>query len=677
MKTKISKILIANRGEIACRIVKSARKLGIKTVAVYSEVDKNSRNVLMCDEAYCIGKAPSQDSYLNQGKIINVAKKSNCDAIHPGYGFLSENAVFSENCLNNNIIFIGPPASAIRNMGIKSMSKKIMCEAGVPIIPGYHDTDQSNLLLKHEAERIGYPLMIKAVHGGGGKGMRIVFNHEEFLTKLESARRESLNSFGDENMLLEKYIVAPRHIEVQIFADQHGNCIHLNERDCSIQRRHQKIIEEAPAPTINARLREKIGTAAIHAANAVNYIGAGTVEFIYEKSTKNFYFMEMNTRLQVEHPITEMITNVDLVEWQIKIANGEELPLKQSDIPLNGHSVEARIYAEDPYNEFLPGAGPLIYFSLPTPTKNVRIETGICEGDEVSVHYDPLIAKLVVWGENRNEAYSKLHSKLLECNIVGLNTNVEFLTKLSTNEKLLNGEVNTAFIEENKTDLLQKSKPSSRIIAQAALGLVLLEEDKQLQKMKISKDRYDPFITERGFRINHSYTRDLKFINSSGQEYNFKITYNKTKSYTIEISDQERYEIDGYLIAEENGKTSLITNFADETSKCKIFIQDNIFIHVFTQEGSFCFEIWFPKYIKSLTELGTKATTVAPVPGIVSKILIKAGDEVSVGDSIMVIIAMKMEHVIKSSKNGVIKDVLFKVGDNVSKNALVIKFQED
>lgn len=413
----ISKVLIANRGEIAVRVIKTCKKLGVRTVAVFSDADAKSLHVALADEAYHIGANLSSKSYLRGDKIIDVAKHSGAQAIHPGYGFLSENVEFSDLCDKNGVIFIGPPASAIRDMGIKSTSKHIMTAAGVPCIGGYHGENQDDDFLVKEAEKIGYPLMIKAVRGGGGKGMRIVNSPDEFLSQLNSARTESEKAFGDSTMLLEKYIRSPRHVEVQVFADKYGNAVYLWERDCSVQRRHQKIIEEAPAPGLSEELRRQLGEAAVRAAKAVNYVGAGTVEFILDKEDLSFHFMEMNTRLQVEHPITEMITGVDLVDWQIRIASGEPLPVTQEQITRKGHAFEARIYAEDPASGFLPGAGPLNHLTTPQPSEFVRVETGVREGDDVSVHYDPMIAKLVVWGQDRSSALNSLISRLSEYHV--------------------------------------------------------------------------------------------------------------------------------------------------------------------------------------------------------------------------------------------------------------------
>jgi 3-methylcrotonyl-CoA carboxylase alpha subunit len=401
------KILIANRGEIACRVIRTARRLGIRTVAVYSDADRNALHVTMADEAIHIGAAPSKESYLLAERVIDAAKKTNAQAIHPGYGFLSENAAFSELCKADAIVFIGPPVAAIEAMGSKSAAKTIMEKAGVPLVPGYHGDEQSPAILKKHADDMGYPVLLKATAGGGGKGMRQVWSGDEFDEALEAAKRESLSSFGDDRMLVEKYLTQPRHVEIQVFCDQSGNGVYLFERDCSVQRRHQKVIEEAPAPDMNETVRTAMGDAALLAARAINYEGAGTVEFLLDKDD-TFYFMEMNTRLQVEHPVTEMITGQDLVEWQLRVAAGQNLPLSQDQLQINGHAFEARIYAEDPANDFLPVTGTLSYLMPPEESTNVRVDTGVLQGDEVSIYYDPMIAKLIVWDENRDRALTRL-----------------------------------------------------------------------------------------------------------------------------------------------------------------------------------------------------------------------------------------------------------------------------
>ncbi|KAJ3113048.1 hypothetical protein HK098_007834 [Nowakowskiella sp. JEL0407] len=477
-----TKILIANRGEIACRIIKTCKKLGIKTVAIYSDEDKNSLHVNLAEEAYRVGPAPSAESYLQMSKIIEIAKFTGAQGIHPGYGFLSENAEFAELVSNSGIAFIGPPASAIVSMGSKSESKIIMTAAGVNVVPGYHGEDQSIQKLEAEAEKIGYPVLIKAIKGGGGKGMRIVEKPEDFAMMLESSKREAIKSFGDDQVLVEKYLVKPRHVEVQVFADKTGNAVYLFERDCSVQRRHQKVIEEAPAPNLPKHVREKLGKQAVAAAKAVNYVGAGTVEFILDTTTNEFYFMEMNTRLQVEHPVTELITNTDLVQWQLEVAAGNPLPMMQSELIVDGHAFEARIYAENPQNNFLPDTGVLKYLNTPAASPSVRIETGIRQGDAVSVYYDPMIAKLVVHGRDRASALALLRRKLEEFQVVGLRTNIEFLKRLAGHDAFARGEVETGFIKLYEGDVLKPpGEPQPIVLAQAALATfwnnILKKED--------------------------------------------------------------------------------------------------------------------------------------------------------------------------------------------------------
>nr|UOP57027.1 putative methylcrotonoyl-carboxylase biotin carboxylase chain protein [Thecaphora frezii] len=442
------KILIANRGEIACRVMRTCRSLGIRTVAVFSEADRDTMHVSLADEAYCIGPAASSQSYLRQDRILAVAKHTGATMIHPGYGFLSENSEFARLLEAEKVEFIGPPASAIESMGSKSRSKEIMLAAGVPCVPGYHGKDQSLETLKKEADKCGYPLLIKAVKGGGGKGMKIVRNKEEFEEQLASARREAEKSFGDTDVLLERYLQRPRHVEVQVFADKHGSAVYIWERDCSVQRRHQKIIEEAPAPGLPAELRRELGEKAVAAAKAVNYVGAGTVEFILDADSLEFYFMEMNTRLQVEHPVSEMISGLDLVEWQLEVAAGNPLPLEQHEIKQDGHAFEARVYAENTQAGFLPDVGRLRFVRLPEEEEGrVRVDTGFGEGDEVSVHYDPMIAKLIVRGRDRDEALRTLVKALGEYQVVGPQTNLEFLKRLARHRSFRRGEVETGFIE--------------------------------------------------------------------------------------------------------------------------------------------------------------------------------------------------------------------------------------
>eukprot|EP01122_Echinamoeba_exundans_P009079 TRINITY_DN3130_c0_g1_i2.p1 TRINITY_DN3130_c0_g1~~TRINITY_DN3130_c0_g1_i2.p1 ORF type:complete len:745 (+),score=128.28 TRINITY_DN3130_c0_g1_i2:21-2255(+) len=482
------RILIANRGEISVRVSRTCRQLGVESVAVYSEQDRGSLHTQAADHAVLLGPAPASQSYLDAQKIIRIAKETGAEAIHPGYGFLSENAQFSRACAEAGIVFIGPPPSAIEAMGSKSEAKRIMSAANVPITPGYYGSDQSVQKFTEEADKIGYPVLIKAVHGGGGKGMRLVHQPSEMAEAMESARREAIKSFGSEALLVEKYIVRPRHVEVQVFADNHGNAVYLFERDCSVQRRHQKIIEEAPAPNISEELRSRLGEAAVNAARAVGYRGAGTVEFILDCDAPDgrFYFMEMNTRLQVEHPITEMITQQDLVYWQLLVASGRPLPLTQAQLKIHGHAFEARVYAENPENNFLPAPGPIVEMRTPAETffagsgaesyarsqGTVRVDTGVRQGDVVSVHYDPMIAKLIVHDVDRASALRRLHQKLSEFHVRGLHTNLRFLLSLSSHPAFVEAELDTGFIERYRSSLFShhsSPKAKDRLVVLASL----------------------------------------------------------------------------------------------------------------------------------------------------------------------------------------------------------------
>lgn len=673
---RINKILIANRGEIACRIIRTAKKLGVKTVAVYSEADRNSMHVEQADEAYYIGLSQSNQSYLRQDKIISVVKQAKCQAVHPGYGFLSENTEFAELCQRENIIFIGPPASAIRDMGIKNTSKTIMMEAGVPIIEGYHGKDQTNETLFIEARKIGFPLMIKAVRGGGGKGMRIALKESDFIEALESARTESEKAFGDSAVLLEKYVTKPRHVEVQIFADKHGNAVYLFERDCSVQRRHQKVIEEAPAPNISQKLRQELGEAAVRAAKAVGYVGAGTVEFIMDQNNHSFHFMEMNTRLQVEHPVTEAITGLDLVEWQMRIASGEELPLKQEQITFNGHAFEARIYAENPRNGFLPGAGQLLYLKPPQTADNVRIETGVRQNDEVSVHYDPMIAKLVVWGKDRNEALNVLRSKLNEYNIAGLDTNIEFIKDLCTHPKFQNGEVHTGFIEENFEQLFPKLHIPNSVLIQAALTSILHEDVDSLSASLETKDPFSPFAMETGLRLNHMLKHTFHF-NVGNENHIVEVKYPEPDLYLMRVNRLGPWRKVMGTLKKIDGVLELFTEIDGIITKAQT-VKLNNKLHIFTKDHEWQLIIPTPKFVNTFTSQTEQNpyTALSPMPGLVEKIFVNKGDVIKKGDSLLVIVAMKMEYIIKASTNGIVEDILCSIGDNVAKDKLLIKLTE-
>ncbi|PBC25810.1 Methylcrotonoyl-CoA carboxylase subunit alpha [Apis cerana cerana] len=675
---RFNKILIANRGEIACRVIKTAKRLGIQTVAVYSDVDKDSLHVEQADEAYYIGPAPPSQSYLRQDKIISIAKKSKCQAIHPGYGFLSENAEFAEFCQKENIIFIGPPANAIKNMGIKSTSKNIMTKAGIPVIAGYHGKDQSNEILLLEAKKIGFPLMIKAICGGGGKGMRIALKESEFIEALECAKIECENAFNDSAILLEQYINNPRHIEIQVFADKHGNIVHLFERDCSIQRRYQKIIEEAPAPGISANLRSDLGTTAVQVAKTVEYIGAGTVEFIMDCNTNNFYFMEMNTRLQVEHPITELITGLDLVEWQLLIAAGEELPLKQAQINFKGHAFEARIYAENPRKNFLPGAGKLSYMRIPNiRNKSIRVETGVREKDQVSVHYDPLIAKLIVWGKDREEALNILKSKLNNFNIAGIDTNIEFIKDLCSHSNFRQGKVHTGFIEEHYQKLFRKLQMPTHIAAQAALALILYENRHSLQSSFTTLDPFNPFAIEIGLRLNHTLMRTFCF-KVYDDDIKVEVKYIEPEIYSMRINQIGPWRRITGLLKEKENSLELCTEIDETITKARIIkIHDKLYL--FTKDREWQFNISPTKFLHNITNNQIELNpyrALSPIPGFIEKLCVEKGDTVKIGDALLVINAMKMEHIVRASTNGTVESILCSIGDNVPKDKLLIKLTE-
>ncbi|KAG7304478.1 hypothetical protein JYU34_011423 [Plutella xylostella] len=669
-RRQIDKILIANRGEIACRVMRTAKKLGIRTVAVYSDADKHAMHVEMADEAYHIGPAPSTQSYLNANKILQVAKTSGSQAVHPGYGFLSENVEFCEQCTKENVIFIGPPTSAIRDMGIKSTSKAIMSEAGVPIVKGYHGEEQSIERLQAEAQAIGFPLMIKAVRGGGGKGMRIAMTEADFLPQLESAKRESLKAFGDDNMLLEQYITDPRHVEVQVFGDMHGNAVHLFERDCSVQRRHQKIIEEAPAPGLSEATRQELGAAAVRAAKAVGYVGAGTVEFILHRHTHAFHFMEMNTRLQVEHPITEMITGTDLVEWQLRVASGEPLPLSQDEIIRRGHAFECRVYAEEPGAGFLPRAGTLHRLTQPQPDSTVRIETGVRQGDEVSVHYDPMIAKLVVWGRDRGEALAKTRAKLTEYQVAGLETNVNFLLRLSSAPAFGAGDVHTSFIPQHEAALFPQHEPAraGRAALHAALGHVLKTQAEQAVNESWKGISVPPSAWRPNYQLKK--TVPLKF---GDKDMKVTIEYLQEDKFRIQVNDGSWHEVEASLRWTDAG-LRLTTTIEGKRETVGVLTHEEQ-VHLYDENGQTVLELAKPKYLGAVGNQAAvnKDSAASPTPGILERVLVKPGDKVTAGQPLFVVIAMKMEYVVRSPRDGVVAGVSgARQGDAVGKGAEVV-----
>ena len=662
------KILIANRGEITCRIMRTAKSLGITTVAVYSAADENALHTKLADEAYFIGSAPTTDSYLCAEKIIAVAKKANAEAIHPGYGFLSENADFAELCHQNNIVFIGPSAISIRAMGSKSEAKKLMEKAGIPLIPGYHGDKQSVTLLQEAAENIGYPVLLKPAAGGGGKGMRIVWQAQEFITALESSQREALASFGDNHMLIEKYLEKPRHIEIQLFGDHHGNYVYLFERDCSIQRRHQKIIEEAPAPNISKDLRQRMGEAAIAAARAISYIGAGTVEFLLHDN--HFYFMEMNTRLQVEHPVTEMITGIDLVEWQFRIALQEKLPLTQSALHINGHAFEARIYAEDTSNDFLPSTGKLHYLKTPEENAHFRIDSGVVQGDSITPFYDPMIAKLIAWDNNREEALKRLREALNSFHIVGLKTNLDLLTTITQQKEFIQGQFDTGFITQHHQQLTIQKPISNKLLALAAI-FVMQEQKTTLQKqMQQSRDPYSPWHATDNWRLNLPATQTLEFL------------LDKTPILIsikhLPVDYQITIDINDFMISDilkiDNQISALINH--EKIQATIIYLENNLYI--FSLDKRYSIKLLNNDNYQHQQVHGadTKTQLVSPMPGKIVALLAQVNQQVAAGDSLAIIEAMKMEHTIHAPANGVIKEWYFQVGDLVNEGIELLAFEE-
>ncbi len=658
------KILIANRGEIACRIMRTAQSLGIQTVAIYSVADSQALHVQMADEAYCVGPAPSQESYLQQHTIIDIARQVNVDAIHPGYGFLSENAAFAALCAKHNIVFIGPTTEAIAAMGNKSQAKKIMHEAQVPLLPGYHGEDQSPDKLLAEAEAIGFPVLIKAASGGGGKGMRIVNHAKEFAAALASAQREALASFADDTMLIEKYLTNPRHIEIQVFADNHGNAIHLFERDCSIQRRHQKIVEEAPATNFSAKLREQMGTAAINAAKAIDYRGAGTVEFLLNDDGQ-FYFMEMNTRLQVEHPVTELITGVDLVAWQLQIANGEPLPRQQADIHCQGHAIEVRIYAEDPLNDFLPCTGNITYLATPEPSDNLRIDTGISEGNTITPYYDPMIAKLIVWEQDRETAIAKLQQALWDYHLVGVTTNIHYLATLIQLPAYTQAEISTQFIDHQQASLIQQLEQDNDIALLIGCLYTLLQRQQQHKhKAQTSAEANSPWHIHDNWRLNHHTPLSLDF---TGAQHQHTLTIKpRQPGYCITLADKQ------YAVLGELQQQNLIASINGSRYQATV-IEHNNRLYILGNDFYQCLQ---QRTIDTLTEdEADTAQFIAPMPGTIVAITSQTGAQVKQAEPILTIEAMKMEHTLYAPCDGTVTDILFNIGDMVDEGTELVLFE--
>lgn len=670
-----NKILIANRGEIACRVAATCKRLGIASVAVYSDADADAKHVSACDEAVHIGGATAAESYLRVARIIEAARATGAQAVHPGYGFLSENEDFAHACEAAGIVFIGPPVEAIAAMGSKAAAKALMHAAAVPLVPGYHGDDQDPELLHREADAIGYPVLLKASAGGGGKGMRVVERSEDFLAALASCKREAASSFGNDRVLIEKYLTRPRHVEVQVFADRHGGAVYLFDRDCSVQRRHQKVLEEAPAPGLSAQIKREMGEAAVAAARAVNYVGAGTVEFIMT-ATGDFYFMEMNTRLQVEHPVTEMITGQDLVEWQLRVAAGQPLPLTQDQLKIDGHAIEARIYAEHPARGFLPSTGTLKHLRMPEGVEfaihagagesrkaPVRIDSGVREGDTITPFYDPMIAKLIVHGATREEALARMSRALHACEVVGPHTNVEFLQRIVESEPFATGDLDTGLIERHHEALFAPvKKPFKEALALACAALLTREGG--------TAHGASPWDALSHWRLNSGFTQTLGWlaIESSGETGSpFTVAFARDGATQTLEHDGVR---EAFSWSSGAGLHEYRATIGDARATGRVFIDGDTF-HVFCLGHALAFE-WQNLLAHAADAEHGEGRLTAPMPGKVIAVLVKPGAVVEKGTTLIVMEAMKMEHTIGAPAAGTVSEVLYAVGDQVADGAQLL-----
>ncbi|MES2934769.1 MAG: acetyl/propionyl/methylcrotonyl-CoA carboxylase subunit alpha [Pseudomonadota bacterium] len=667
------KILIANRGEIACRVAATARRLGVKTVAVYSEADANSKHVAVCDQAILLGAAPAADSYLHIEKIIAAALSSGAQAVHPGYGFLSENPAFADACSQAGLVFIGPPAAAMRAMGLKSAAKALMEAASVPLLPGYHGARQDAQFLLAEAETIGYPVLLKPSAGGGGKGMRVVESAAGFAAALTSCKREATSAFGNDHVLIEKYLQPARHIEIQIFADTLGNCVHLFERDCSVQRRHQKVLEESPAPGLSPERRAAMGAAAIAAAQSVGYVGAGTVEFIVA-ADGSFYFMEMNTRLQVEHPVTEMVLGLDLVEWQLLVACGGALPLPQAALSQRGHAIEARIYAENPAKGFLPSIGTLQYLAMPdalsfalksdaAQTAAVRVDSGVRQGDTISAFYDPMIAKLIVWGADRAQALAGMAQALEGVQIVGVETNTAFLQRLIASPAFTNAELDTGLIERHQATLLAVPQPAT--VATLALACIALL---QSEAAAGSSAPADPWDCRSGWRLNSVLQRRLRWSDAVAT-YTVLLSYRRD-DYLLDI-DGKQFSL-GLQPSDSKDDSLNLQLLLDASIVKGTVIRHDARFHVFNAGLHTPLQYLDPLAHAATAEVQDGRLT-APMSGKVVALLVKPGQAVKKGAPLVTIEAMKMEHTVTAPHDGVVEQLLYACGDQVSDGAALLR----
>jgi len=660
-------LLIANRGEIACRVIRTARKLGIRTVAVYSDADADAQHVRLADEAHRIGGPTPGESYLRGDAILEVAKKTGAQAIHPGYGFLSENADFADAVAAAGIAFVGPSGTSMRKMGSKAGAKELMHAAGVPVVPGYTGADQDAARLQREADAIGYPLMIKAAHGGGGKGMRIVRASGEFSAALESCQREAKNAFGKDRVLLERYVEKPRHIEIQVFADAHGHTLHLNERECSAQRRYQKVVEESPSPFLTPELRAAMGTAAVQAAKAIDYVNAGTVEFIVAQSGE-FWFMEINTRLQVEHPVTELVTGLDLVELQLRVAAGEPLPFAQADVRQHGHAIELRLYAEDPAAGFLPGSGRLERLRLPAPSPHVRLDGGVVEGDTVTIFYDPMIAKLIVWDETRPRALARLREALMECDIRGPKSNVAFLEALVRHPSVIEGTIDTGYLDRALDEVLTPvTPPPAALLALAAAAVLLREEQATRERAAAGSDPSSPWAIADGWRLGHGGARRLVFdvagvrqvLNAGGHGGDYAIGL-EGETATIRVEGL-RINGEGRASARVDGHGLTARIHVDAGS---LLLHDGRQRWSIERLGAYAFA--------GATTAGGDGKLKAPMPGRVVLVKVQPGDSVTEGQECAVMEAMKMELSLKAPRAGTVSEVRAAAGDFVEADAVLV-----
>ena len=669
-----TKILIANRGEIACRVAATAARLGIQTVAVYSDADARARHVQLCDQAVHIGASAPKDSYLRWQAIVEAALATGAQAIHPGYGFLSENEAFAQACADAGLAFIGPSPSAIRAMGLKAESKQLMERAGVPLVPGYHGADQDPALLRREADRIGYPVLIKASAGGGGKGMRIVEASGDFATALASCQREAVSSFGNGAVLIEKYVQRPRHIEIQVFGDSQGNYVYLFERDCSVQRRHQKVLEEAPAPGMTEALRAQMGAAAVAAARAVNYVGAGTVEFIVEQASYDqpeamkFYFMEMNTRLQVEHPVTEAITGLDLVEWQLRVASGQPLPLRQDQLQIQGHAIEARICAETPDKQFLPATGTLGVYALPAHTSfaradcGVRVDSGVRQGDTISPYYDSMVAKLIVHGRTRAEALARMDAALAQTHIVGLSTNVQFLRHVVTSDSFAHARLDTALIPREAASLFEQEKVG---VAWAAAAVVADTLRREGELARATDGWKDPWAARDSWQSHAAPVRSFA-LEFAGVPQSATLRQTRDGAMVLEC-DGMNAALDFTVQADG----SLDIAWGHERQRVQVYRQGET-AHVFLARGATQIVCVDALAHAAVAQADTGRLT-APMPGKLLSFAVKAGDVVRQGQPLAVMDAMKMEHTISAPANGTVEELLYAPGDQVAEGAELLR----